>query len=114
QEYKNLFSPQDKQTLIEIFPNAFLTIVDYTHSVVNEIHNYYKELVDNPELIDKLNKSISDLDDEIERLEDDVNNWINKRHVKDKLNCIPDLNGLPSTHYWWTDENGLYSKNKFQ
>ena len=79
------------------------------------IFNYYKELCDgNMEKTRELENSISDLDDHIENLLDLINYWSEEENIKDYLDEIPDLNGVPESHYWWTEENRLFSKNKFQ
>ena len=135
-EYKSLFSEEDKQTLVEIFPKAFVLLAAYTHSLMsnmddddftfakvclsniaffkNEILNFYKELSGNVELSEEMNNSISDLDDLMDRIETDVAYWSKQDNVEDYLDYIPNLNGVPESHYWWTEENRLYSKNKFK
>lgn len=135
-DYRSFFADKDKQTLLEIFPRAFVSLVGIVHSLVsnmddcemtsakiwlsklyflkNEIFDYYKELCgSNIEIPSELEDAFSDLDDEIYRLDIDVNHWSKQTHVKDYLDEIPNLNGVPKLHYWWTEENHEYSKMKY-
>ena len=81
----------------------------------NEIFNYYKEVCGgNVELTSEIENAFSDLDDEIYELDVQVKYWSKQDDVEDYLGEIPNLNGVPQSHYWWTEENRLYSKNKNQ
>ena len=135
--FKALFTEQDRQNFKEIFPKAFVSLVAYIHSLVcnmddnqlttakiwlsnlaffkNEIFNFYKEICGDVDmnLTDEFENSMSDLDEEIDRLEIDVNYWLKQKNVKDYLDQIPNLNGVPESHFWWTEENRLFSKKKF-
>ena len=139
-DWRSFFTEIDKQTIKEIFPDAFISFSSSVHPFVkninvddteyitfakkwmsyltffkNEIFNYYKELCDgNMQKTSELENSISDLDDHIENLLDLINYWSEEDKIKDYLDEIPDLNGVPESHFWWTEENRLFSKNKFQ
>ena len=133
----DLFTEKEKQTFKEIFPTALISFVDSMypfvnnfdednltyakiwlsslHFIKNEIFNYYKEICGgNVVKTNELEKAFSDIDEKIDDLKNDVKYWSKQSDVKDCLDYIPNLNGVPESHYWWTEENRQFSKNKFK
>lgn len=63
----------------------------------------------------ELTSQLEELDDSIDMLECQVQSWSrpNCYSAKDDPKQVPDLNGVPESHSWWTSQNRNAWKDKY-
>lgn len=132
--YKEIFTIEDIENIKRLFPSAFSLLAWLSRSLVcnmneddltnakiwltnftffiHEIFNYYKLLSgDDSDQSNRLESA--SIQYEIEELERQVKDWSKQSDVEDYEEQIPNLDGIPQSHSWWTAENRLFSKIKY-
>ena len=132
-----LLSHEDKIILKENFVPAFVRIANCTPGVVNnieahdmniaktrlseltflknEVFDLYKESCnDNVNETDEVKQALKKLDYCIEMLERKISNWSRPdyEYAEDDLDQLPNLNGVPESHHWWTSKHRELCKEK--
>jgi hypothetical protein len=134
-DFRQLLTDEDKNVLKEHFPNAFVTLVDYTSGLVgnigpstlnvartrrsqlwffkNEVLNLYTEVNGN-ELPKEVKDVLNKLNESNNVLRHKISNWTRPDYdeADDDPEDVPNLNGVPESHNWWTKEHREMWKNK--
>jgi hypothetical protein len=133
---KQIFVENDVVTLKETFQPGFISIVNCTRGLVNnisleesilakrrlsqmwflknEIIPIYKQVISNDVVLtDDFNDACQKLKNIAEKLEEKLEDWSDQDTTQDYIgiNALPNLNGVPNDHYWWTDQEREISKN---
>lgn len=135
-DYRKYFTEEDRKILNEYFPTAFIRLVGYTPGLVNNIHpsmlnvararrsqvyfakyeliDLYKELNGN-ELPTEVTDALKQLEESNNVLRSKISDWTRPsgfRGAEDDPDDVPNLNGVPKCHDWWTPEHREMWKNK--
>lgn len=129
--YRELFTDEDKKDFKENILKAFVKLLFYTDIIIdsvfkysiniaktklsemsfikNEIFGFYKELI-GIDLKLTLNEenAMKDLEDMMER----ISGYIEYSFEDIDFDDLPNLNGVPESHTWWTTEQRELWKNK--
>lgn len=129
----DLLTDENKKTFTENFMRAFIPVCNCTFLTINnitckelnkvktkltelnflknEVFNLYKELNGGcVEMTDKLNYALEQLNVCIEILQEKLE--IHADHDENELRSVPNLNGVPESHIWWTPEERNSAKDK--
>ena len=133
-DYRDLLTEEDITALKEIFQPAFVSIADYTRGLLsdieshdlniaktrlsqiyffkNEIFDLYKE-IDKAELTAEVVKAIQHLETDVDMLESQISVWSDPDYewAEEDPDDVPNLNGVPESHFWWSKEQRESSKN---
>jgi hypothetical protein len=137
---KSLFTEEEKQLFKQVFPIAFVNQAYLTPGYVNnlrpdqmthakrklsvlyflknEIFDLYNQICEadkNSEIETKLKDAIAKLNECIEDLDDKVTTWSDPDYqggTEEWPEDEPNLNGVPQTHHWWTEEQRELWKKK--
>jgi hypothetical protein len=134
-DYRKLLTNEDEKILKEFFPIGFTKLVGYTPGLVNNIEpsnlniarrkrsqiwflkneflDFYKE-VSGCELTQEIKDALKKLEESDDALEFDISNWTRPDYDEavDRLSDVPNLNGVPESHDWWTEQHRQMWKNK--
>lgn len=134
-DFRQLLTVEDKNNLKEHFPKALATLTDYTSGAVNtigpsilnvartrrsqlwfvknEILDLYKEVNGN-DLPQEVQDALKKLKMSDNVLEYNISNWTRPDYdeADDDPEDVPNLNGVPESHSWWTEEHREMWKNK--
>lgn len=134
--YRALLTDDDKSTLKECFEPTLASVVGFTPCVVNNIEAYdmnvakrrlseltflkdevlglYREVSGGIEASENTKKALAELDYFIEMLDDQIYNWSLPTYefARDDPRQVPNLNGVPESHTWWTKKHRDYWKEK--
>ena len=133
-DYRQLLTDEDKNNLKQHFPAGFVKLVGYTPGLVNiigpstinlartklseisfvrnELLDMYKE-VNGGELANEMTKALADLDHSSDRLKITISGWLSGySEVDDDPDDVPNLNGVPDSHDWWTEEHREIWENR--
>lgn len=125
--YLQLLADEDKNNLKRHFPTGFVKLVGYAPELVhlvspsiineararlsqicfarNELLELYKD-VNGDELTKEVTEALNSLDQSCEGLQDTVSDWLSGYYeVEDDPDDVPNLNGVPDSHDWWTEEH---------
>jgi hypothetical protein len=134
-DFQQLLTSDDKITLKKDFPKALVEIAGYTPGLFNnitpsrlnvartrrsqlwflknEVLDLYKQANENDlskEVQDELNK----LEEQDNILEYNISNWTRPDYdeAEDDSDDVPNLNGVPESHDWWTEDHREMWANK--
>ena len=134
-DFRKFLTDEDKNILKEHFTNAFVKLVGYTPGLVNnigpstlnvartrrsqiwfiknEVLDLYKEVNGN-DLPKEMKDLLSKLNESNNVLECRISNWTRPDYdeADDDPEDVPNLNGVPESHCWWTKEHRQMSKNR--
>ncbi|CAF1274282.1 unnamed protein product [Adineta ricciae] len=127
-DYRQMLTDEDKTTFKQYFPTGFVKLVDYTPGLVgniepsdlniartrrsqiwflkNELLDLYKE-INGKELTTEMQSALDKLQTSDNMLDSDISDWIRPDYDEavDKSEDVPNLNGVPPSHDWWTEEH---------
>ncbi len=133
--FQQLLTSEDKNGLKEHFPKALVEIVGYTPGLVNsvgpstiniartrrsqiwflknEVLNLYKEVNGN-NLSKEVQDALKKLEESNNVLQYRISNWTRPDYdeADDDPDDVPNLNGVPESHNWWTEEHRNMWRNK--
>ncbi|UJR11291.1 hypothetical protein I4U23_015472 [Adineta vaga] len=134
-DYRKLLTNEDEKNLKEFFPIGFTKLIGYTPGLVNNIDpsdlniargkrsqiwflkneflDFYKE-VSGYELTQEMKDALKKLEQSDDELEFNISNWTRPDYDEavDRPSDVPNLNGVPESHDWWTEEHRQLWKNK--
>ncbi|CAF5072771.1 unnamed protein product, partial [Rotaria magnacalcarata] len=134
-DYRQLFTDEDKNIFEQCFPIGFVKLVGYTPGLVdniepsnlniararrsqlwflkNEILDLYKEINGGNELTTEIQHALNKLETSDNVLECHISDWTEPGYdeAEDKPREVPNLNGVPESHDWWTEEHRQRWKN---
>lgn len=135
QNYQQLLTNEDKTKFKECFPQGFVKLVGYTPGLVNtisplsiniarqrqsqiffaknELIDLYKELNEH-KLPIEVSDALKNLEQSNNFVRNSISDWINVSYceIDDEPGDVPNLNGVPETHDWWTNEHRQIWKNR--
>uniref|UniRef100_A0A914YV68 Uncharacterized protein n=1 Tax=Panagrolaimus superbus TaxID=310955 RepID=A0A914YV68_9BILA len=81
--------------------------------LINDILDLFKEVSSNNEIPESLNKFVEEIDYEGYLMDEKIELW--SGHLGEGMdfpNDVPNLNGVPESHNWWTQEHRNLWKDK--
>ena len=141
QDFGSFVGDEQKKLFRDSFPDIFVRLVGWLPGYVNnyepwqvvqvkkklselafvrcELFELYANFCGGDEnrlQSEPLEKSIKSLDDTIETIEEDIDIWLRPDFpeiVEEEPIYLPDLNGVPLSHKWWTSKQREQSKQIF-
>ena len=126
-DYRQLLTDEDKKNFKESFPSGLASLANYTPGLVNTLQkssiNLARERLSQitfvkDELLDLYREINGDkvpvevvqaskiLNECQCRLDFTISEWLRGYdEIDDDPREVPNLNGVPETHYWWTDKH---------
>ena len=136
--FRNELSEENRKILRQSFLPAFVSVVGQTRVLINnlegcdlnvartrlsqmsflrhEAFNLYKEITDEQQQTSssQVQQAISQLDTNIDNLGEEVEIWTSPHYdfAEDNPRDVPNLNGVPLSHTWWTEKHREMWLNK--
>ena len=133
-DYRQLLTDEDKKNFNEFFPAGLARLTNYTPALVNtlqkssinlarerlsqitfvkdELLDLYREIHGN-QLPDEVIQSSKTLNEWQCRLDFTISEWLRGYdEIEDDPAEVPNLNEVPETHYWWTNEHRALWNNR--